>query len=134
MEGLVLDATLLKKPKESRAALDSYLEPDEISAEAIKTTLKSKYTFLKSIDRFVVIDIQFWNSCVGESAKKNVEDAILQSLPCPERFVDMATCVNQLQELADSKLGGFMGGWPADVFSRCQRLGQGAAGAPATKD
>ncbi|CAK0853675.1 unnamed protein product [Prorocentrum cordatum] len=107
--GHTIVQSVLGTPKNSRKALDEFVNPDELSAATITKCLKAKSTFLKSLDRFISIDIAFWWSCVGESAKDAVEEAILECLPREGARPTIDQSIANLKRLADSKLGSFMG-------------------------
>lgn len=105
-----IEASLLKAAKASRQACLDSLSDEFATSQNIENVFKTKKSFLGTVDRFIRIEMSFWQGCTGESAGERVKALVLSCLP--EVGGDVRTLsesVTLFQTAADSKLLSFAG-------------------------
>ena len=114
-----VDANLLKGSKFFREALAEQLSDEEASGENIAQLLKAKKNFFLSIDNKCRVELGFWSSCVGESARDRVQEIVLACLPDARSKYTINESLTQLQAAEKSKLLVFSAASAQTLFKLC---------------
>jgi hypothetical protein len=115
----VVEANLLKGSKFFREALAEQLSDEEASGENIAQLLKAKKNFFVSIDNKCRVELGFWSSCVGESARDRVQEIVLACLPDARNKYTINESLTQLQAAENSKLLVFSAASAQTLFKLC---------------
>ena len=114
-----VDAKLLQGSKFFREALAEQLSEEEASGENIAQLLKAKKNFFVSIDNKCRVELGFWSSCVGESARDRVQEIVLACLPDEHNKYTISESLRQLHQVEKSKLLVFAAASVQTLFKLC---------------